>query len=157
MADILGDGMIKVGWVTTISNTAAPTATEVTAGVDLETFIVPDGLDIATSTDAVDASSIASNQYQEIPGRRKDGITLTFKSQGDAAAPFTTFASRPSGYLVVRYGVAPTTDWTAAQKVDIYPCTAGDRLRVSPAANEMLKFQVPLFVTAPAIPSVALS
>jgi hypothetical protein len=156
MADILGDGMIKVGWVTTLSSTTAPTAVQVTAGVDLETFITPDGLAITTSTDAVDASSIASNQYQEIPGRRKDSITLTFKSQGDAAAPWTTFASRPSGFLVVRYGVAPATDWTATQIVDVYPCTAGDRQRMSTAANEMLKFQVMLFVTSPAVPSVAL-
>jgi len=157
MADILGDGMVKVGWVTTLSSLTAPTAVQVTAGVDLETWITPDGLGITTSTDAVDASSIASNQYQEIPGRRKDSITLTLKNQGDANAPWTTFASRPSGYLVVRYGVDPVaTDWTAAQRVDIYPCTAGDRQRISTAANEMLKFSVMLFVTSPAVPSVAL-
>ena len=52
MADILGDGAIKVGWVTTISNTAAPTAVEVGAGVDLETFITPDGLDIQMTVEA---------------------------------------------------------------------------------------------------------
>jgi hypothetical protein len=155
MADILGDGMVKVGWVTTLSSTTAPTAVQITAGIDLETFITPDGLGITTSTDAVDASSIASNQYQEIPGRRKDAITLTLKNQGDANAPWTTFASRPSGFLVVRYGVDPLTDWTAAQKVDVYPVTAGDRQRISTAANEMLKFQVMLFVTSPAVPSVA--
>lgn len=157
MADILGDGAIKVSWVTTISNTAAPTVAEMTAGVSLETYITPDGLDLQVSTDAVDASSIASNQYQEIPGRRRNGATLTLKDQGEANAPWTTFASRPSGYLVIRFNVASTTDWSAAQKVHVYPATAGDRLRMSPAANEMSKFQVPIFVTGTVQESVALS
>ena len=157
MADILGDGAIKVSWCTTISNTSAPTAAECTSGVALETFITPDGLDIQVTTDAVDASSIASTQYQEIPGRRKDSITITFKSQGDSAAPFTTFAARPSGFLVVRYGLAATTAYAAAQKVDVYPCTAGDRQRISPAANEMLKFSVGMFVTSPMVPAATLT
>ena len=158
MADILGDGKIKVGWVTTLSSLTAPTQVQVTAGVDLESWLTPDGLNISTSTDAVDASALSSNQYLEIPGRRKDSITLTFKSQGDAAAPWTTFASRPSGFLVVRYGLDPVgTDWTAAQTVDVYPCTAGDRQRMSTAANEMLKFSVMLFVTTAMSPSVALA
>jgi type V secretory pathway adhesin AidA len=157
MADIISDGMTKVGWVTTISNTAAPTAVEVNAGVDLETFLTPDGLGVSTSTDAVDAASLASTQDQEIPGRRKDSITLTFKDQGEAAAPFTTFASRPAGFLVVRRGVASTTDWTAAQKVHVYPVTAGDRQPQPSAKNEVLKLVVPLFVTGPVQASVALA
>lgn len=157
MADILGDGAIKVGFLTTCADPAAPTAAEVAAGVDLETFITPDGLQIATTTDAVDASSIASNQYSEIPGRRKDDIVLTFKSQGDSAAPWTTFASRAPGYLVVRYGVDSGTDWAAAQTVDVYPVTAGDRQRIPVAANEMLKFQVPFMVSSAMSPSVAIA
>jgi hypothetical protein len=109
---------------------------------------------MSTATDAVDAGSLASTQDAEIPGRRKDSGSLTFKHQGDALPPFSTFASRPSGYLVVRYGVASTTAFAAAQKVDVFPATAGDRQRMPSAKNEMLKFQVPIMVTGTAQVSV---
>jgi hypothetical protein len=157
MADIISDGMTKVSWVTTISNAAAPTAAELTAGVSLEALLTPDGLGISTSTDAVDASSLASTQDAEIPGRRKDSGNLTFKDQGEAAAPFTTFASRPAGYLVVRRGIAAATAWTAAQKVHVYPAQAGDRQPQPSAKNEVLKLVVPLFITGTVQASVAVA
>jgi hypothetical protein len=53
--------------------------------------------------------------------------------------------------------VAVGTDWTAGQKVHVYPCTAGDRQPMGSAKNEVLKFIVPLFVTGTVQPSVALS
>lgn len=148
IADILADGMTRVSWVPTISNTSAPTTAELNAGVALESFITPDGLGINTSTDTVDNSALNSTQSTVLPGRRADEVSLTFKQQGQSAAPWTTFASRPSGFLVVRRGVASATAWTAAQKVQVYPCTAGDRQILPPAANELEKFTVPLMVTA---------
>jgi hypothetical protein len=155
MADIIADGMTKVSWVTTIATPTAPTATELNAGVGLEGFITPDGYGMSTATDAVDVSSLASTQDAELPGRRKDSGSLTLKHQGDAAAPFSTFASRPTGYLVVRFGVASTTTFAAAQKVDVMPAVAGDRQRMPSAKNEVLKFQVPIMVTGTAQVSVA--
>jgi len=148
VADILADGNTRLSWVTTISNTAAPTTSELNAGVALESFVTPDGLSISTSTDTVDNSALNSTQSTVLPGRRGDEISLTFKQQGQGAAPWTTFASRPAGYLVVRRGIASTTAWTASQKVQVYPCTAGDRQLQPPAANELEKFTVPLMVTA---------
>jgi hypothetical protein len=159
MADLISDGLTKVSWVTTISNTAAPTAAELNAGVSLEGFLTPDGYGMSTSTDAVDASSLASTQDAEIPGRRKDSGSLTFKNQGESAAPWTTFASRPSGYLAVRYGVsvAGTPTFAASQKVHIIPATAGDRQPMASAKNEVLKFQVPIFVTGTVQASVSVA
>lgn len=157
MADILGDGAIKVSWCTTVANVNTPTAAEATAGVALESFITPDGLDIQITTDEVDASSIGSNQYQTIPGRRKGAITLTMKNQGEQAVPFTTFAARVDGFLMVRYGVPSSTAYAAAQRVWVYPCRASDRAPISPAANEMLKFSVPLTVTGTYSEAVALT
>jgi len=147
MPDLISDGLTKVSWALTCSSTSAPTAAEANAGVSLEGFITPDGLDISRTTAMVDTGALSSTQDSEVPGRRKDSVTLTFKHQGDAVAPYTTFASRPSGFLFVRYGVASTTTWTAAQRVDVYPCQAGDRMRMKPAPNEVLKFSVNLAVS----------
>jgi hypothetical protein len=147
MPDIISDGQTKVSWVVTISNTAAPTAAELNAGTGLEGFITPDGLGITTSTDGVDNTSIASTQSTQVAGRRADELEVTFKQQGQAAAPWTTFASRPNGHLVVRRGVATATAWTAAQKVQVFPAQAGDRQMVAPAPNEVEKFMVRFFVS----------
>ena len=41
---VLDDGKTKVVWMLTCATQTAPTAAELLAGVDLETFITPDGL-----------------------------------------------------------------------------------------------------------------
>lgn len=148
MADILADGTTRVAWVTTISNTSAPTTTELNAGVDLTPYVTADGLSITTSTAKVDTSALNSVDNLGLPGRRDDDIEITFKSQGDSAVPWTTFASRPAGYIVERVGTAYATAWTASQKVRVFPCTAADRQRVPAAANEVVKFTVPFMKTA---------
>ena len=148
MPDIISDGMVKVGWVTTLSSLTSPTATQITAGVDLESFLTPDGLAIELGDDEVDVSALNSTFSPTKPGRGTVSIELTFKDQGQANPPWTTFASRPAGYLVVRTGVAATTDWAASQRVDVYTVTAGDRKPIAPAANEVAKFSVQLFSTA---------
>lgn len=142
MADILNDGNIRVYWVTTISNTSAPTTTELNAGVALESYITPDGYSITTSDDSVDTSALNSADNTAVPGRRNDEISITFKHQGDSAAPWTTFASRPDGYLVERTSIAGSTAWAASQKVRVFTVKAGSRQKAPRAANEVEKFTV---------------
>jgi len=151
MADIVADGKTRIAWVTTISDTDGPTVAELNAGVDLTTTITADGWQVNTSTASVDTSDLSSTDDTFLPGRRTDDISVTFKSQGDSAAPWTTFASRPAGYLVERVGVAYDTAWTAAQKVRVFPVTAGDRGRIPAAANEVIKFTVPFMKSAPVV------
>ncbi len=148
MADIIGDGNIKVYWVSTISNTSAPTTAELNAGVDLTSFITPDGWTIATSEAEVDNSALNSTDDTRLPGRRADDIQVTFKHQGDGSAPWTTFASKPSGYLVERTSLAYATAWTAAQKVRVFVVQAGNRNKVPRTPNEVEKFSVKYYKSA---------
>lgn len=157
MPDILNDGNIKVSWVTTIANTSAPTTTELNAGIALEAFITPDGYSITTSDDKVDTSALNSADNTAVPGRRNDEISITFKHQGDSAAPWTTFASRPDGYIVERTSIAGSTAWTAAQKVRVFPVKAGSRQKAARAANEVEKFTVDFMKTGVTIDSGAVA
>ena len=147
MADITNDGMTRVSWVSTISNTAAPTAAELNAGVALESYITADGLDLSGEDTSIDTSALNSLQNTEMPGRTNYSAQLTFKHQGEAAAPFTTFASRPSGYLVARYLVASSTSFAAGQKVTVYPATMGTRHPMKVTPNELAKFQIKAFIS----------
>jgi hypothetical protein len=157
VADYLSDGTSRVAWCTSISNTSAPTTTELNAGVDLTPLITADGLSITTATAKVDVSALNSVDNLSIAGRRDDDIEITFKSQGDAAAPVTTFASRPTGYLVVRRHTAYATAWTAAQKVSVYPVIAGDIQWVPAAANELVKVTVPFMKSAATVPAATVA
>lgn len=153
MADIVGDGMVKVGWVTTLSSLTSPTAVQITAGVDLESFLTQDGLGVDPSTAKVETAALNSTFSTERIGRGSAELALTFKNQGRANPPWTTFASRPTGFLVIRYGVSVSTDWAAAQRVNVWSCAAGDRHDLPYASNEVAKFMVPLHITA--APSIA--
>lgn len=157
MADIISDGMTKVVWCTTIADASAPTEAEVLAGTALESWITPDGLDRSTEESRIDVSSLASVQDQEVAGRRKETVILTMKNQGVSNAPYSTFASYPAGYLVIRTGVDSTTAAAAAQVVDVYTVKAGTRQHVAPAPNEVLKFRVEFYSTAPMEQSVAIA
>lgn len=148
MADILADGTTRIVWCTSISNLSAPTTTEIGAGVDLTTWITPDGWSVQTQTAKVDNSSLASVDNTSQAGRRDDDISVTFKSQGDANAPWTTFAGRPTGYLVERVGTAYGTAFATGQKLRVFPVQAGDRQRVPAAPNELVKFIVPFIKNA---------
>jgi len=156
MADIVNDGMTKVAFVTTISAPAAPTEAEMGAGQDLESFLTPDGLGMEFGNDSIDVTALSSTYNAELPGRQTVSTELTLKFQGDAAAPFSTFAGKPEGYIVVRRNVAATTAWAENDVIEVYPVQIGTRRRMAPAANELLQFMVQAFHTsAPVTGAVA--
>lgn len=148
MADITADGKTKVSWVPTISNTAAPTTAELNAGVALEGFITADGLGLSFSQGEVDTTGLASTVDTKLPGRRGIDGDLTLKSQGRGAAPYTTFAGTPDGYLVVRRSEAASNAWASDDLVEVYTCQAGRRRPVAPAADGTAQFMVALRHTA---------
>jgi hypothetical protein len=148
MADIVNDGMTAVSYVPTISSTSAPTVAELNAGTRLDSYLTPDGLGLEFGNESVDVTALSSTYNAELPGRQTVSTELTLKHQGDASAPFSTFASKPEGYIVLRRNVVATTAWTASQTVEVYAVQFGTRRRVAPAANEVLKFTVQAFHTA---------
>jgi hypothetical protein len=149
MATYSADGKVKVGWVTTLSSTTSPTAVQITAGVDLENNITPDGLDLSSSQAKTDTTSLASTFNTYTPGRTDFDAELTLALDDSSTTVYDALKTPgTAGYLVVRYGVATTTDWTAAQKVDVYPATLGRSMKNTVAANELQTYRVPLFITA---------
>jgi len=147
MAVRLTDGFVKVWWVTTLSSTTSPTATQINAGVALEGFLLADGLDVTPDQNMVDVSVLNSLSELQNFGRTKVDMSLSMKRDTVDTA-WTTFASNPSGYLVVRRGVANTTTGTAGQKVSVFPAKASNRFETKVASNEMDQFMVKLALSA---------
>lgn len=145
MTDIVSDGNTKVVWCTTISNTAAPTTTELNNGVALDSLITADGLGLEFGNDSIDTTALSSTFSSSLPGRQTISGELQIKDQGRSTTPWSTFASKPSGYLVIRRGEAASGAWASSDAVEVYPMQAGQRRPNPPAANEVATFAVTLF------------
>jgi hypothetical protein len=150
MPDITADGKTRVYWVTTIANTAAPTTTELNAGISLQSTLTADGLNgLAPDTADVDTSSLASTFNTTVNGRTSFSNTmLRLKKQSGTDTIFTTLVRDTAGYLVVRRSVTESTAWASAQAVEVYPALCGEVARMDPEPNSVERYQIPIKITA---------
>lgn len=153
MADMLSDGNVKVSFVPTIASTSAPTATELNAGTSLECLITADGFALSVKEDTVSIPKLCDTTNSEAPGRATYSADVTYVRKTVTAEDkaWTTMLRGVSGYLVVRYGTAASTAFTAADKVHIYPGKAGERRQEKVVANGAVTFTGSWFVSAPPV------
>lgn len=150
MADIFADGNTRVSWVPAIASQAAPTTTELNAGILLQSTITADGLmGFEPATAPVDSSSLASTFNTQNLGRDSfDNTGLRLKKQTGTDTVYTTLTRGTAGYLVIRRDIAETTAWASAQSIEVYPVICAQRKRLSPEANTLSRYEVPLMVTS---------
>lgn len=146
------DGNTKLWFVPTISNTSAPTTSELNAGTALEGFTTPDGWDAGTSTDTVDTTTLAGGDNTEDVGRRTDAPSLTYYAQGvPGTSPDSVFTGNAAGYMVERIGIAATTAWASSQKLRVFPVKAKHLKRPATAKNARATVVVEFVKTAAAV------
>ncbi|MFD0405021.1 hypothetical protein [Kitasatospora sp. NPDC127116] len=150
MSDLIGDGKVRVAWAASIANINAPAVAELTAAQDLTQRITPDGLKTDPTTAAVDTGNLASTFDTEEAGRTKFANELVLKrgttTQEDL--PYSTLVKGARGFMVVRRGLPYDTAWAAGQQVEVYPTVCGERQNKATAANEVMKWTAPMFVTS---------
>lgn len=148
MGDIIVDGTVKVAFVPTIANAAAPTVAEITAGDDLQTVITADGLvGYEPETAEVATDALSSTFDTKGPGRASfSGTMLRFKKQTGTDTAYDTLTRGTEGYVVVRRYVAQATAWTIADKVGVYPIACGETRELPPEANTVARFEVPTMI-----------
>lgn len=150
MADIPIDGMTRVDWVSAISNTSAPTTTELNAGIALTTTITDDGL-IGFEADTADVPTTPlSGTFDTVDVGRVSfqGSAIRLKKQTSTDTIYDTLVKGTAGYLVIRRNVAYNTAWTAAQKVEVFPVKCGETKFLTPAANTLSRYEVPMKMTS---------
>lgn len=147
MADLLGDGNVKVTYVITLSSITAPTAAQLNAGVDLQTVLTKEGLDIAPEQTAVDNTNLSSTSETERAGTTKYTINLTVKRQTVALADigYNTLVEGQDGFLCIRRNLPHDTVWAAAQLCEVYPVQCGVQKDQPPKLNEPQTFMSQLF------------
>jgi hypothetical protein len=150
MADITADGKTRVYWVSAIASQAAPTTTELNAGIDLTSTLTADGLaGFQPDTADVDSSSLASLFTSNVNGRTSFSNTqLTLKKQSGTDTIFTTLVRDAAGFLVIRRSIAQGTAWASTQAIEVYPVVCEEVARVDPGANTMERYAIGLKITA---------
>lgn len=147
MARYTPDGKTSIYWVTTISNKSAPTAAEISAGVNLTAFLAPEGFDGTPTTQVVDAAGIDDTFDIKAIGTWGSVPKGTFFRDDGTDTAWNTLPRGTAGFWVLREHVTSTTSPTAGQKVDVYPCTLQQPVKGPITKNEMQKFTSEAAVT----------
>ncbi|MEV0646102.1 hypothetical protein AB0I28_12630 [Phytomonospora sp. NPDC050363] len=150
MSDIVVDGTVKVWWVPTIANIAAPTLDELAAGIPLETILTRDGLmGFKAETAAVDNTSLASKFDTALAGMASfSGTGLRLKKQTGGDTPYATLTRNTEGNLVIRRSIDVATAAIAAQEVQVYPSICGETSWMEAEKNTTDRYEVPLFMAS---------
>lgn len=142
-------GELRISFVPTIVNLAAPTTAEVTAGTDLTGFLTRDGLATPNSASTIDISDLAERRNKRAPGTYGgDDWTLTlYRDSVDADDDaWTLLVKDLTGNLVVRRFGGSTVALAATNKVEVAKITVISRVMDSPGADTPQTFTVTLAV-----------
>jgi hypothetical protein len=144
MADSNADGRTKVYVCPSIANLAGPTTTELNAGLALDGLMTPDGLvGFEPDTGDVDTSKLNSTFSTTAAGRAAfSGTLVRLIKQTGTDAVYNTLINQYAAFIVIRRDVTASTAWTSADKVEVYPIQCGEVRNLSPAANEVHKYEV---------------
>lgn len=157
MARKMPIGNIKVWFLATPpANKAAPTAAEVTAGVDLTPFLQRDGLKTPKKGNTVDIADISDPYNSTAPGTYGgDPITLGLFRDDTTDTAWTTLlpvsASTPlgtSGAFVIRRFGGSSTAIATSQKVEVWPVSVISA-EVDDTGEKATAFTVTCAVTSP--------
>jgi|ADGO01.1.fsa_nt_gi hypothetical protein len=153
---IPADGSLKVLWVPTIADPAAPQKSELTAPsvVDLSCYLTDTGFQPTTNEETSTDPRLCSRQVYERIGRFTDGLNLTYVYQAqESTAPdnraFTTLRHRELGYIVTRWGADYELPIEDGDIVDVYPGECGVQQKQPPEANGRLLVTQRIFVRGP--------
>lgn len=163
------DESTRVLWFATADEPAdleAITAAELTDGVDLSGYVVPDGVTFGFGNSRVSGADLLTAFDNESMGRHQAAPSIMFKRKlraqvdGDDDLAWTTFKSRKTaGTLVVFTTLTPGDDPATGDDYIAFPsCETGQPLPQNTAVNTENRFQVDFAVgEAPAFGTVVAS
>lgn len=149
MAEYTYEYYTRVDWVPTITNKAAPTVAQLTAGTLLSNYVTKDGLQTPNSQNMVENGTLADKFDAQSVGTYGGSITLKARRNNDGTdAAWNIFEWGETGFIVVRRGLAYSTAYAASQEVEVWPAQSHEPVMDTTAANANQTFTVALAVTS---------
>ena len=118
MSRVIADGEVLINFAPTIASVAAPTTTELTAGVDITPFL--SSFDTPLDGDAVDSSDLSSAFNKTVAGTYGGNITAEMYRDDTTDTAWTTFDRSVEGYFVIRRFGGSGVAWTIADSAEVY-------------------------------------
>lgn len=145
------NGTMLVLLVPAISNTAAPTIAEVTAGtvVDLSCYLTADGFSTSIQENTVEDTRLCTKQVFENPGDRNEQLELSYvyntldADEDQARIGLTAGVQK---FIVARYGVDPEDAISVGDIVDVFSFRAGAQRKNTPARNSVHTITQKMFI-----------
>ena len=149
MARLASEGNVKVWKVPTVTDTAAPTVAEITAGTDLTPLVPTSGVDIQWTHNNASIAMLDESFVAEVVGTESATITLTGLRDDTSDDFFDAFSRGDNFYLVVfRFGVSGAGGDPASGDVcEVYPGQSHRPAPMPPAENEFQQAMVTIAVT----------
>lgn len=146
------DGTLRVDFVVTLTDQAAPKLTELDAVTSqvLSGYITGDGWQPSGEQATVADERLATTQTFEQPGRESVSLTLVYVHNPDDPAnneAYTTLTKDAVGFIVARTGVPRAQVWAIGDLVDVWPVKAGRAYKNFNGANSVHTATQKLFVT----------
>lgn len=159
MPDIPSDGNIRVSWVVTIANKAAPTVAELNAGLLLTSILAGDGLTgWQPNTASVPSRKLdATFNATGVGTVSIDDPILRFFKQSGTDTIYTTLVKNAAGFVVIRRSLPSATAWASSQLLmGVFPAVCKQRRWLDVDENTMERYEVPIAIgpTEPAFDAV---
>ncbi|MEV4197013.1 hypothetical protein [Micromonospora globbae] len=153
MADIPGDGKVRVDWLPAVANMASVTLAEIAAGIRASQWMTADGLvGFRPDTADVATSGIESTFDTAVNGRRSfSGTLLRFKKQSGSDIIYGTLLPDVTGFVVLRRSLAASVPHTSGQPIQVYHVMCGETAWMDPEPNTVERFEIPLKMQNPPV------
>lgn len=145
MSKTTSEGKVKVHYVPTIADKAAPTAAEIAAGTNLTPFTPTAGLAADFNQNNASINMLDDGFNAEDIGTEGATLVLTFTRDEVAANDdaWDLFVRGLSGFIVISRFGAPV----ATSRVEVWPIRAHRAVPLAPAENEYQQARVNCAVT----------
>jgi Tfp pilus assembly protein FimT len=136
---------LRVYWVPTIANIAAPTVAEIGAGTNLTDYVPVEGVNTDMTENEVTTAMLGDSFIVSDPGTWSARNEVTFMRHITATDDdaWTLFVTNQIGnFVIARFAAA-----AAAARVEVYPARSGRRRMQASAENTHQRFLVTLYGT----------
>lgn len=148
MSRLVYEGRTNVYWATTVADPAAPTVAEITAAVNVTSFVPKDGVAVNLSTNNVDSATIAEIFDAQVVGSYGGAPQVTGFRDDTADTFYDLCVYGTNGFLILdRFNPSGTLP-VAGDKVEVWPAQMHEPVMQNSATNTQQRFVEAFAITS---------
>lgn len=160
---VTAEGNVKAVFVPALADVDAPTVAELTGGVDISCYLMPDWDGPTATQNTGEDRRFCSRETFTRLGRNQweiSPLVYTYLPQelgtpGDPANEvYEALTPNTTGYLAIAYGKDPANAFAAADVVDVFPVEAGVQVKQARGTDEFAPLTVTQALAVTGVPNL---